>query len=73
VGERYRVLKGLNYPGPLDGSEIRREPGDFADDLPTTAIARLIEGGAIEPADLAEQATPSEPIYSRKRDKRGEE
>lgn len=72
MGERYRVLKGLNYPGS-GGTDIRREPGDFADDLPMVAIARLIEGGAIEPADLDELPASSEPTYVRKRDKRGEE
>lgn len=42
--QQYRALKGMNY-GPKDK---RVEPGDIVSDLPTGAIASLLEQGAIE-------------------------
>jgi len=44
----YRVLIGLNYTaGKL---EKRAEPGEVIDDLPKSAVAWLLECGAIEEA-----------------------
>jgi hypothetical protein len=43
----YRVLVGLNYPGPK--GEVRREPGDRADDIPPESADWLLEQGVIEP------------------------
>lgn len=43
----YRVLKGINYPGPKK-EDIRREVGETADDIPQWAIADLEAQGAVE-------------------------
>lgn len=44
----YKVLTGLDY------KNIRREPGDIADDIPKQSIQWLLEQGAIEP--IAEES-----------------
>lgn len=46
--KRYRVLKGINYPAPKNGGEIRKEVGEIADDIPQWAIDDLVEQGAIK-------------------------
>lgn len=43
---RYRVLTGLNYP--VKGEDVRREPGDIADDIPPKSVTWLLRQGHIE-------------------------
>lgn len=38
----YKILVGLDY------KNIRREPGDIADDIPKQSVPWLLEQGAIE-------------------------
>lgn len=43
----YRVLVGVNYPD-FKGGEVRREPGDVADDIPAKSVEWLLRQGVIE-------------------------
>lgn len=38
---KYKVIKGLNYM--VKGQEVRREPGEVVDDIPTKSVDWLLE------------------------------
>lgn len=42
----YLVKNGLDYK--VKGKDVRREPGDEVDDLPTKSVEWLLERGHIE-------------------------
>lgn len=44
----YRVLKGMDYPGP-DGQECRAEVGDIVTYLPPGSIEHLVRDGRVKP------------------------
>lgn len=44
----YKVLVGINYRIKLTEPEIRKEPGELVDDLPTKVAKAYLEIGAIE-------------------------
>lgn len=46
----FRVLIGLNY------GDVRREPGDVADDIPPRDVTWLLDQGIIEPVKTTEKA-----------------
>jgi len=57
MGQQYRVLTGLDYPGG------RCEPGDVTEAIPAKSVKWLVEQGHIEPV------APSRPVKgSQKRD-----
>jgi len=64
---KYVVLVGCNYP--VDGMQVRREPGVIVSELPEAVEAALLEMGAIkdeaefEPRDAAPAAAekPAQP------------
>ena len=68
--KKYRILIGINYradgapPVPNDPLELRREPGDVVDDIPSKSVDWLIECGAIELAGPADAASPAVPAVS---------
>jgi hypothetical protein len=48
---RHLVKIGMNYKPKGSNVEVRREPGDIVDDVPSKSVKWLIQRGAIEIVD----------------------